>query len=84
MIEIWGKDQCTQCFKAKTYLETRNIDYIYKKLGEDFTREEVLTEFVNARTFPQVKINNTPVGGYEQMITYIETMGLDTKGVNAN
>lgn len=84
MIEIWGKDNCPNCTKAKSYLDVRNIGYIYKKLGEDFSRDEVLTEFINARTFPQVKINNKPIGGYEQMISYIETMGKDYKGVNAN
>jgi glutaredoxin len=79
MIEVWGKSQCPSCEKTKRYLSSNKIDYIYKQLGKDFTREQIFEEFVSARTFPQVKINNTQVGGYEEMITYIETMGLNNK-----
>ena len=81
MIEVWGRDNCPSCEKTKMYLTTRKIDYIYKRLGEDFTREQVFEEFISAKTFPQIKVNNTPVGGYEGMITYIETMGLQNAKV---
>ena len=74
MIEIWGKDNCPACAKAKTYLDVRNIDYIYKQLGNDFTREQVFEEFPTAKNFPQIKINGKSIGSYEQMTTYIETM----------
>jgi len=74
MIEIWGKDNCPNCTKAKSYLDVRNIDYIYKRMGDDFTREQVFEEFPTARVFPQIKINGKSIGSYEQMTTYIETM----------
>jgi len=74
MIEIWGKDNCPNCTKAKSYLDVRNIDYIYKRMGDDFTREQVFEEFPTARVFPQIKINGKPIGSYEQMTAYIETM----------
>jgi len=74
MIEIWGKDNCPNCAKAKSYLDVRNIDYIYKRMGDDFTREQVFEEFPTARVFPQIKINGKPIGSYEQMTAYIETM----------
>jgi len=74
MIEIWGKDNCPNCTKAKSYLDVRNIDYIYKRMGDDFTREQVFEEFPTARVFPQIKINGKSIGSYEQMTAYIETM----------
>lgn len=66
-VEIWGKDNCPYCTKAKALVEAKNMDYVYKKLGVDFTREQVFEEFPNARTFPQIKINNEPIGGYQEL-----------------
>lgn len=74
MIKIYGKNSCPSCFKAKNFCESRDLDYQYQQLGTDFTREEVLDWFPGAKTFPQIKIDDKNIGGYEQMVTYIETM----------
>jgi len=80
MIYIWGKPGCPSCEKAKLTLDNRNIQYEYRQLGVDFDREEVLTEFPEARTFPQIIINGEKVGGFEQMITYLENTGYNGTG----
>lgn len=67
MIEIWGKTQCPYCEQAKALVEMKGAEYTYKQLGVDFQREEVLEEFPGARTFPQIKINGTAIGGYDQL-----------------
>jgi len=72
MIQIWGKPQCPSCIKAKTMLENREIKFEYFELDKDFTREQVLAEFPEARTFTQIIINGIKVGGYEQMVQYME------------
>jgi glutaredoxin len=64
MIEIYGKPACPYCEKAKS----------------DFTREELFEQFPTARTFPQIKINEKVVGGYEQLVTYIEETGYNGTG----
>ena len=66
-VEIWGKDNCVFCTKAKTLVESKGLEYVYKKLGEDFTREQVFEEFPSARTFPQIKIDNVAIGGYQEL-----------------
>ena len=80
MIEIWGKPNCTFCDQAKTLCERRELKYIYKILGKDFTREEILEEFPNARTFPQIKINNIAIGGHQELALYIEDTGYNGTG----
>ena len=50
MIEIYGKPQCPFCDRAKALCEQRELEYTYKQLGTDFTREEVLEMFPGART----------------------------------
>ena len=39
-------------------MDIRKIEYNYKELDKDFTREEMLEVFPTAKTYPQVKINN--------------------------
>lgn len=72
MIEIWGKPACPSCTKAKQLCEMRGFKFEYKELGKDFEREQVFEVFPEARTFPQIIINNTKIGGFEELTKYIE------------
>ena len=49
-------------------------------MGRDFTRDEVLSEFPSARTFPQIVVSGNKVGGYEQFVKYIEDTGYTGTG----
>lgn len=80
MITIWGKPLCPSCTKAKYFCEQNHLKYVYKELGKDFTREEVLAEFPTARTFPQIIVGGNKVGGYEQMISYVEDTNYNGTG----
>lgn len=77
MVEIWGKPNCPYCEQAKTICETQDIDYTYKQLDTDFTREEILEEFPGARTFPQVKVNGRAIGGYTELREHINQPTFD-------
>ena len=46
MIEIFGKPQCPFCDKAKAFCEARNLEYTYKSLGTDYTKEELLERWI--------------------------------------
>ena len=53
--------------KAQAMIQERSdISYNVLKLGQDFNREDVLTEFPNARTFPQIKIDGNNIGGWTE------------------
>ena len=80
MIEIYGKPSCPSCMKAKTLCETRGLKFEYYQLDTDFTKEELFEQFPTARTFPQIKIGGNKVGGFEQMVEYIETTGYNGTG----
>ena len=80
MIEIWGKDDCLHCSAAKTLCDLLELDYTYKSMGADFTREELLELFPNARTVPQIIINGTKIGGYRELQDYIEETGYNGTG----
>ena len=80
MITIYGKTACSFCSAAKTLCESRGYDYEYKQLNEDFTREEVLEIFPGARTFPQIIISGNKVGGYQELVQYIEDTNYNGTG----
>jgi len=44
------------------------------------TREELLEAIPNARTVPQIVINSHVVGGYEQLVEYVENTGFNGTG----
>jgi glutaredoxin 3 len=72
MIYIWGKPACPSCTKAKALCEQRGYQFEYLELGKDFDRDAVLSEFPEARTFPQIVVSGLKVGGYEQFVKYLE------------
>ena len=80
MILIYGKPMCPFCDKAKALCEQRGFDYEYKTLGTDYTKEELLETFPGARTVPQIVINGEKIGGWDQMVKYIEETGYNGTG----
>ena len=62
---IYSKNNCGYCDRAKIILQKYNPKI--RMLNEDYTREEFFTKFPNAKTFPQIIINNKLVGGYNEL-----------------
>lgn len=80
MIEIWGKPACPYCERAKAICESRNLKYVYKQLDVDFTRDQILENFPGAKTFPQIIVGGTKIGGHDQFINYLEETGYNGTG----
>ena len=72
MIHIYGKPLCPFCESAKQLCETEGFDYTYYQLDEDFTRDELMGIFPNARTFPQIHDDGTIIGGFDDFGKYVE------------
>ena len=66
MIVIYGKTQCPYCDMAKQLCEQKGFEYEYKQLGTDFDRDEMLSTFPGARTFPQIRIDGEAIGGFDE------------------
>ena len=75
-IEIYSKTNCVYCDRAvhiaqQMIQETSEHSYDKYMLDEDFTREELLEKFPNARTFPQIVIDGENIGGYSNFLNYL-------------
>ena len=64
LVEIWGKRNCPYCNKTKQMSQKFGLNYIYHQLDEDFTKEEFLERFPDAKTFPQILVDDKHVGGF--------------------
>ena len=69
-ITIYSKPNCVFCDKAKFKLAKENPTILL--LDVDFTREEFFQQFPNARTFPQIIIDDEHVGGYTVLEKWLE------------
>jgi glutaredoxin len=73
MIEIYSKDNCNLCLQAKNLLTALQKDFTLYKLDEDFSREELIQKFPNAKSFPVVVIDSEFVGSYNELKQRITT-----------
>ena len=64
---VWTKDACPYCVAAKNLLEQQGIEYEEKKIGVDYTREQLLEAVPTARTVPQIFLDGTLVGGFTEL-----------------
>ena len=79
LIEIYSKDNCVHCVSAKSLLTTRNKQFTEHKLGVDYTREQLLERFPNARSFPVVVIDGYHIGGFTELSKILTEESLDTR-----
>jgi glutaredoxin 3 len=79
-IQIWGKPACPYCDSAKRLLDSRQIKYEYLQLGVDFEREQIMEEFPEARTFPQIVVNGQKIGGYDKLAQHLEDTNYNGTG----
>ena len=64
-VVIYSRDNCGYCNRAKIKLQKYNPKI--HMLNKDFTREDFFIKFPNAKTFPQIIINNEHIGGYHEL-----------------
>ena len=78
-IEVYSKDGCPNCVKAKQLLNTHGKVFSEYKLNEDFTRDILLSKFPEAKTFPVIVVDGMNIGGYDQLFQYITEERLDNR-----
>jgi len=64
---IWSRDNCPYCIQAKTLLEQKGIEYEERKIGEGYTREDLLEVAPRARTVPQIFLDGELIGGFTEL-----------------
>ena len=82
---IYSKPHCPSCVKAKAVFDGMNVKYKTLTLGTDIQPSELMALFEEKglpapRTAPQVFIGDQHIGGYEQLLSYIDATGWNGTG----
>ena len=75
MVVIYTRENCQYCSKLKIILDSFSVKYIQNKLDIDFDRQAFYTEFGQDATFPQVVIDGIIMGGCNDTIEYLTSIG---------
>lgn len=68
---VWSKEQCPYCDMAKNLLTQKGIAYEERKIGEGWSREQLLESVPTARSVPQIVINGEVIGGFTELKTHL-------------
>jgi len=64
---IWSKYNCAYCDQAKALLNQNDIPYEERKIGDGWAKEDLLAAVPNARSVPQIFLNEEYVGGFIEL-----------------
>ena len=66
---VWSKYHCPYCDQAKALLKQKGIEFEEKKIGDGYTKEDLLEAVPNARTVPQIFLDGQLIGGFTELKT---------------
>ena len=69
---VWSKDSCPFCLQAKALLESKGIEFEERNVNKDWTREQLLEAVPNARTLPQIFLDDKLVGGFTELRKHLQ------------
>jgi glutaredoxin len=64
---LWSKYDCPYCDQAKALLKSKGIQFEEKKIGDGYTKEELLEAVPTARSVPQIFLDGELVGGFTEL-----------------
>jgi glutaredoxin 3 len=69
---VWSKDACPFCDQAKNLLKLKGIEYEERNISRDWTREQLLEAVPNARTVPQIFLDEELIGGFTELRKHLQ------------
>ena len=68
LIEIFGRDGCAWCARAKALLQRRNYRFVYRSLSENpGLVSELNRRAPDAKTLPQIFVGSRHIGGFTSL-----------------
>jgi glutaredoxin len=71
-VTIYSKDDCQFCVQSIMLCKQNKITPTVLKLNKDFTREELIDLAPTAKTFPQIFVDGTLIGGMREFAIYLK------------
>jgi len=71
---VWSKPQCPYCDQAKALLNAKGYAVEERKIGNGFTKEQLLEAVPSARSVPQIFLDGAHVGGFDELKRHFNTV----------
>ena len=68
MVIIYSTSWCPSCVSAKRLLESKDVEYEEINIEEVNISRQELAKITGASTIPQIIINETPIGGFDNLL----------------
>jgi glutaredoxin len=69
---LWSKYNCPYCDQAKALLKMKGIHFEEKKIGDGYTKEELLEAIPTARSVPQIFLDDKLIGGFTELREHLK------------
>ena len=69
---VWSKYQCPFCDQAKALLTHKGIEFEERKIGDGYSKEDLLEAVPTARTVPQIFLDEKLIGGFQELKQYLK------------
>jgi glutaredoxin len=69
---VWSKDACPFCDQAKNLLKLKGIEFEERNISTDWTREQLLEAVPDARTVPQIFLDQQLIGGFTELRKHLQ------------
>jgi glutaredoxin len=74
-VEIYTFEWCPWCIKAKEFFDKNNIKYINYDASKPSVKRDMI-KMSGRKTVPQIFINDKHLGGYDDLVLFVENGGL--------
>tara|TARA_B100000745_G_C20051518_1_gene358611 strand:+ start:591 stop:857 length:267 start_codon:yes stop_codon:yes gene_type:complete len=71
-IIIYTQNSCVFCDAAKHQFKKRNWEYTEYNLSDDENKVSLFERFPNAKTVPQIWIDDEHIGGYDELMAHLK------------
>ena len=70
---VWSKDACPFCVQAKALLTQKGIEFEERNImAGTWTKEQLLEAVPNARTLPQIFLDDKLIGGFTELRKHLQ------------
>ena len=69
---VWSKYHCPYCDQAKALLTQKGIEFEERKVGDGYTKEDLLEAVPSARTVPQIFLDGNLIGGFTELKKHLQ------------
>ena len=67
-VEIYSKSNCSYCVMAMNFFDSKNMEYQVYSVDDPKIFSEMMERNPQARTVPQIFIDDQLIGGYTDLI----------------